>query len=101
MPFLTITEAGVPIQGPSATLIYDDWYPALRTGRLRKGKLAKAMLLGIPLVLGRRGSAASDGGTGGVALAQLVPRPCDFVIVPMNLGAPGLGVPGDGSSSLG
>ena len=55
MPFLTTTEAGVPIQGPSATLIYDDWYPALRTDRLRKSKLAKAMLLGIPLVLGRRG----------------------------------------------
>ena len=54
MPFLTTTEAGVPIQGPTATLIYDDWYPALRTDTLRKDKLAKAMLLGIPLVLGRR-----------------------------------------------
>jgi hypothetical protein len=32
MPFATTTEAGVPIQGPTATLIYDDWYPALRTG---------------------------------------------------------------------
>ena len=31
MPFVTTTEAGVPIQGPTATLIYDDWYPALRT----------------------------------------------------------------------
>src|SRR5215472_17518673 len=57
MRFVTTTEAGVPIQGPSATLIYDDWYPALRTDRLRKGKLATAMLLDIPLVLGRR----SDG----------------------------------------
>ncbi len=57
MPLVTTTEAGVPIQGPSATLIYDDWYPALRTETLRKGKLTKAMLLGIPLVLGRR----SDG----------------------------------------
>ncbi len=57
MPLVTITEAGVPIQGPSATLLYDDWYPALRTDTLRKGKLAKAMLLGFPLVLGRR----SDG----------------------------------------
>src|SRR5580658_267624 len=54
MPFVTTTETGVPIQGPSATLIYDDWYPALRTDKLRKGKLATAMLLGIPLVLGRR-----------------------------------------------
>ena len=54
----TTTEAGIPGtrpgQGPSATLIYDDWYPALRTDTLRKGKLATAMLLGIPLVLGRR-----------------------------------------------
>ena len=57
MPFVTTTEAGVAIQGPSATLIYDDWYPALRTSVLRKGKLATAMLLDIPLVLGRR----SDG----------------------------------------
>jgi phenylpropionate dioxygenase-like ring-hydroxylating dioxygenase large terminal subunit len=54
MSFLTTTEAGVPIQGPTATLIYDDWYPALRTDTLRAGKMAKAMLLGIPLVLGRR-----------------------------------------------
>jgi phenylpropionate dioxygenase-like ring-hydroxylating dioxygenase large terminal subunit len=54
MPFVTTTEAGVPIQGPSATLIYDDWYPALRTDTLRKGRLAKAMLLDLPLVLGRR-----------------------------------------------
>ena len=43
----------MPIAGPSATLIYDDWYPALRTSTLRKGKLATAMLLDIPLVLGR------------------------------------------------
>jgi nitrite reductase/ring-hydroxylating ferredoxin subunit len=57
MPSVTTSDAGVPIQGPTATLIYDDWYPALRTGSLRKGKLATAMLLGIPLVLGRR----SDG----------------------------------------
>src|ERR1700735_2030578 len=58
MPFFTTTEAGVPIQGPSATLLYDDWYPALRTDTLRKHKLAKAMLLGIPLVLGRRNDGA-------------------------------------------
>jgi phenylpropionate dioxygenase-like ring-hydroxylating dioxygenase large terminal subunit len=57
MPFATTSDAGVPIQGPTATLIYDDWYPALRTDKLRKGKLATAMLLDIPLVLGRR----SDG----------------------------------------
>ncbi len=54
MPIVTTTEAGVPIQGPSATLIYDDWYPALRTDTLRQGKLTTATLLGIPLVIGRR-----------------------------------------------
>lgn len=54
MPLVTTTEAGVPTQGPGATLIYDDWYPALRTETLRKRKLVKAMLLGIPMVLGRR-----------------------------------------------
>jgi phenylpropionate dioxygenase-like ring-hydroxylating dioxygenase large terminal subunit len=57
MPFVTTTEAGVPVQGPTATLLYDDWYPALRTDQLRRNKLATAMLLDIPLVLGRR----SDG----------------------------------------
>ncbi len=57
MSLVTTTESGVPIQGPAATLIYDDWYPALRTATLRKGKLATAILLDIPLVLGRR----SDG----------------------------------------
>src|SRR5580693_2578886 len=54
MPFATTTETGVPIQGPTATLLYNDWYPALRTDTLRTNKLAKAMLLDIPLVLGRR-----------------------------------------------
>ncbi len=57
MPLVTISDAGLPIQGPTATLIYDDWYPALRSDDLRKSKLTTAMLLGIPLVLGRR----SDG----------------------------------------
>jgi nitrite reductase/ring-hydroxylating ferredoxin subunit len=50
----TIDVAGAPIQGPTATLIYDDWYPALRSSELRGNKLATAMLLDLPLVLGRR-----------------------------------------------
>jgi phenylpropionate dioxygenase-like ring-hydroxylating dioxygenase large terminal subunit len=54
MPFRTTSETGAAIQGPTAMPIYDDWYPALRTGTLRPGKLTKAMLLDIPLVLGRR-----------------------------------------------
>ncbi len=51
------TQSSVPAAGPAATLLYDDWYPALRTGKLKPGKLSTAMLLDIPLVLGRR----SDG----------------------------------------
>ncbi|MGB6974419.1 MAG: Rieske 2Fe-2S domain-containing protein [Terracidiphilus sp.] len=59
MPLVTRNETGAPVPGqgfggPAATLLYDDWYPALRTKTLHRGKLAKAMLLGIPLVLGRR-----------------------------------------------
>jgi phenylpropionate dioxygenase-like ring-hydroxylating dioxygenase large terminal subunit len=41
----------------ATALIYDDWYPAMRSGGLRGTQLATAMLLGMPLVLGRR----SDG----------------------------------------
>ncbi len=40
--------------GPTATLLYDDWYPALRSDRLRGNSLQTAMLLDFPLVLGRR-----------------------------------------------
>ena len=35
-------------------MIFGDWYPALRTSRLQKAKMTKAVLLGIPLVLGRK-----------------------------------------------
>jgi phenylpropionate dioxygenase-like ring-hydroxylating dioxygenase large terminal subunit len=56
MPLLTETCVPRPDSpaGPGATLIYDDWYPALRTESLKRNQLATAMLLGIPLVLGRR-----------------------------------------------
>jgi phenylpropionate dioxygenase-like ring-hydroxylating dioxygenase large terminal subunit len=40
--------------GPAAELIYGDWYPAARVDALRVGKTATAMLLGIPLLLGRK-----------------------------------------------
>ncbi|MFZ1937778.1 MAG: Rieske 2Fe-2S domain-containing protein [Terracidiphilus sp.] len=40
--------------GPQTTLLYDDWYPALRSDKLHGRKLVTAMLLDIPLVLGRR-----------------------------------------------
>jgi len=35
MPFATTPEAGLSFQSSSATLLYDDWYPALRTSQLR------------------------------------------------------------------
>src|ERR1700761_6269583 len=44
-------------QGPTTTLIYNDWYPALRSEVLQGTKLTTVMLMDIPLVLGRR----SDG----------------------------------------
>ena len=43
----------VPL-GPAATLVYNDWYPALRADRLRGRRMQTAMLLGIPMVLGRK-----------------------------------------------
>lgn len=59
---LTARPAGdaakaAPTTAPATTLIYDDWYPAMRSETLRGKTLATAMLMGIPLVLGRR----SDG----------------------------------------
>jgi phenylpropionate dioxygenase-like ring-hydroxylating dioxygenase large terminal subunit len=41
-------------EAPGTALIYDDWYPAMRSASLGGRKLVKAMLLGTPLVLGRR-----------------------------------------------
>jgi len=49
-PLTTIQSA----PGPTATLIYDDWYPALRSSELRGKTLKTAMLLDLPLVLGRK-----------------------------------------------
>ncbi len=40
--------------GPDTSLIYNDWYPAMRSDGLRGRKMDTAMLLGIPLVLGRK-----------------------------------------------
>jgi phenylpropionate dioxygenase-like ring-hydroxylating dioxygenase large terminal subunit len=51
---VTLDAGGAPIAGPTATLIYDDWYPALRSELLRGYNLRTAMLLELPLVLGRR-----------------------------------------------
>ena len=43
---------------PAAELIFGDWYPALRSGELRKGRMETALLLGVPLVLGRKNDGA-------------------------------------------
>ncbi|MGO8719168.1 MAG: Rieske 2Fe-2S domain-containing protein [Acidobacteriaceae bacterium] len=55
--------SNAPVQQPAtppAAPIYDDWYPAMRSGGLHRGQTATAMLLGIPLLLGR----TRDGKTG-------------------------------------
>ena len=44
----------VTLAGPSATLIYNDWYPAMRSHALRGNSVVTTMLLGIPMVLGRK-----------------------------------------------
>jgi phenylpropionate dioxygenase-like ring-hydroxylating dioxygenase large terminal subunit len=43
-----------PVPAPAAELIFGDWYPAARIDRLHKGKTATALLLGVPLLLGRK-----------------------------------------------
>jgi phenylpropionate dioxygenase-like ring-hydroxylating dioxygenase large terminal subunit len=42
------------VAGPPTELIFGDWYPAIRAGELRAGKMTKALLLGVPVVLGRK-----------------------------------------------
>ena len=46
------------VSGPPTELIFGDWYPALRASDLRRGKTVKAMLLGVPLLLGRKNDGA-------------------------------------------
>ena len=48
-----VTRAPVTAPGPSTMLLYDDWYPAIRASEISGRQMSKAMLLGIPLVLGR------------------------------------------------
>src|SRR6202789_844511 len=42
------------VAGPPTELIFGDSDPALRAGELRAGKTAKALLLGVPLLVGRK-----------------------------------------------
>ena len=39
--------------GPPTELIFGDWYPAARARALKPGRTSKAMLLGLPLLVGR------------------------------------------------
>lgn len=48
------TDNQVSSAGPPAEMIFGDWYPALRSDVLRTGRMTTALLLGIPLVLGRK-----------------------------------------------
>ena len=52
-----VNRAAVVASGPTTTLIYDDWYPAIRASAISGQQMATAILCGIPLVLGRK----SDG----------------------------------------
>ena len=46
--------AGATGPGSAAELIFGDWYPAMRAAELRAGETKTALLLGHPLLLGRR-----------------------------------------------
>ncbi len=47
-----ILPAAAP--GPPAEMIFGDWYPALRVDRLHRGRTATELVLGVPLLLGRK-----------------------------------------------
>ena len=40
--------------GPATELLFGEWYPAARAGTLRPGKMSTTLLLGVPLLLGRK-----------------------------------------------
>ncbi len=44
----------VNITGPETELIFGDWYPAARIDALQNGKTTPVVLLGIPVLLGRK-----------------------------------------------
>jgi phenylpropionate dioxygenase-like ring-hydroxylating dioxygenase large terminal subunit len=56
------------LSAPRAEMIFDDWYPALRSETLRKGERSTVLLLGVPLLVGRK----SDGSL--FALRDLCPH---------------------------
>jgi len=44
--------------GPPAEMIFGEWYPALRAETIKRGGTAVTMLLGIPMLLGRKSDGA-------------------------------------------
>ena len=52
------TDRSVSGAAPAAEMIFGDWYPAVRADALKPGKMTTALLLGIPLVLGRKNDGA-------------------------------------------
>ena len=56
------------VAGPPAELIFGEWYPALRGAALQKGRTTTALLLGVPLLVGRK----SDGSV--FAMRDLCPH---------------------------
>ena len=42
-------------KGPATALVYNDWYPAMRSEGLSGKRMVKQTIMGVPLVLGRRG----------------------------------------------
>ena len=53
---LSQTNTSTNGEGPATELIFGDWYPAARTDTLVAGKMTPSMLLGIPILLGRKNS---------------------------------------------
>ncbi|MDE1160807.1 MAG: Rieske 2Fe-2S domain-containing protein [Acidobacteriaceae bacterium] len=51
-PLVEITSAAKP--GPPADMIFGEWYPALRSAPIKRGKTALTTLLGIPMLVGRK-----------------------------------------------
>ena len=53
-----LVQLGAAKDGPPAEMIFGDWYPALRADSLKRGETAVTMLLGIPMLLGRKSDGA-------------------------------------------
>ncbi len=65
---LVDVRASAPGAGPPAELIFGEWYPAARVDTLKRGKTSTTLLLGVPLLLGRK----NDGGI--FAMKDLCPH---------------------------